>query len=123
MTESTGSTYFRRASLFWMMVISLSMGFFMWTICWPSHMPFQSLGPAGSFIKYLVNNHYKWLYWGFWVAWGFHIIEAFYAMKLCSAKGITNHRVQLQWVLQTLLFGAASLSLLFNYKPGQLKKS
>nr|XP_033798167.1 LOW QUALITY PROTEIN: transmembrane protein 254 [Geotrypetes seraphini] len=122
MTEGAGNTYFRRVSLFWMMVVSLLLGFFTWMFFLAFKHSVHDLGPAGSFIQYLVDNHYRWLYWGFLVSWGIHIIEAFYAMKLCSVKGITNPRIQLQWVLQTLLFGITSLYLLMNYRPGQLKK-
>ncbi|XP_029465345.1 transmembrane protein 254 [Rhinatrema bivittatum] len=122
MHENADNTYFRRPSLFWMTVITLSMGFFMWTVFWPTQIPFQHLGPAGSLIKYLVDYHYKWLYWGFWTACGIHVAEALYSFRLCNAKGITDNQAQVQWVLQTMLFGMASLFLLQSYKPEKLKK-
>ncbi|KAM5141099.1 transmembrane protein 254 isoform 2-T2 [Mantella aurantiaca] len=95
---STGSAaHFQRASLFWMAVITLSMGFFAWTVFWPTKVPYEQLGPLGSLVQYLVKNHYSTLFNG--------------------AKGITDSGARSQWVLQTFLFGIASLSLLIAYKP------
>ncbi|KAM5141098.1 transmembrane protein 254 isoform 1-T1 [Mantella aurantiaca] len=115
---STGSAaHFQRASLFWMAVITLSMGFFAWTVFWPTKVPYEQLGPLGSLVQYLVKNHYSTLFNGFWVGWLVHVAEAAYSLRLCSAKGITDSGARSQWVLQTFLFGIASLSLLIAYKP------
>ncbi|KAJ1142346.1 hypothetical protein NDU88_008672 [Pleurodeles waltl] len=122
MSAGSESAYFRRAGLFWMVLISSSMSFFALTVFWPEHVPYQHLGPLGSFVKYLVRNHYPWLYYGFWAAWAVHVLESLYAIRLCSMKGITNGWVCAKWLIQTLLFGIASLSLLLAYKPGQQKK-
>ncbi|XP_040176531.1 transmembrane protein 254 [Rana temporaria] len=114
---NAASAHFQRASLLWMTVITLSMGFFAWTVFWPTKVPYEHLGPLGSFVQYLVKNHYSTLFNGFWVAWLIHVAEAAYSLRLCSAKGITNSAARRHWVLQTFLFGIASLSLLIAYKP------
>ncbi|KAM4635913.1 transmembrane protein 254 [Discoglossus pictus] len=118
----SSSTYFQRASLFWMLVITLSMGFFAWTVFWPERVPYQQLGPAGAFAKYMVQNHYGAMYYGFWAAWAIHVLEAWYSMRLCSKKGITDSGTRTRWLIQTFLFGVASLSLLLAYKPIAPKK-
>ncbi|XP_072280327.1 transmembrane protein 254 [Pyxicephalus adspersus] len=117
MASAVSAAYFQRANFFWMAVITLSMGFFAWTVFWPAKVPYEQLGPLGSFVQYLVKNHYSTLFNGFWVAWLVHFAEAAYSLRLCSAKGITNSGARTQWVLQTFLFGIASLSLLIAYKP------
>ncbi|XP_068111571.1 transmembrane protein 254 [Hyperolius riggenbachi] len=114
---SAGTNYFRRASVFWMAVITFAMGFFAWTVFWPSHVPYEQLGPVGSFVEYLVKNHYSQLFYWFWIAWLIHVGEAAYSLHLCRAKGITDSGARTQWVIQTFLFGIASLSLLLAYKP------
>ncbi|XP_064418595.1 transmembrane protein 254 [Latimeria chalumnae] len=122
MAESENGSYFRRTNLFWMAVITTMMGFFMWTVLWPTQVPLEKLGPFGTITKYLVDNHYTLLYYGFWLAWAIHVAEALYSLKVCSVKGITSRSTQLLWFLQTFLFGIASLSLLLAYKPDQRKK-
>ncbi|XP_078499073.1 transmembrane protein 254 [Lissotriton helveticus] len=122
MPAGSDSAYFRRTGVFWMVLITASMSFFAWTVFWPEHVPYQQLGPLGSFVKYLVRSHYPWLYYGFWVAWAVHLLEGLYTLSLCSTKGITNGWARAQWLIQTVLFGMASLSLLLAYKPGQQKK-
>ncbi|XP_053306064.1 transmembrane protein 254 [Spea bombifrons] len=116
------ASYFRRASLFWMALITLSMGFFTWTVFFPEQIPYEKLGPFGSFVQYLVKNHYGVMYHGFWVAWIIHLLEALYSMRLCSSKGIKDSGARTKWLLQTFLFGAASLLLLIAYKPAPSKK-
>uniref|UniRef100_A0A6I8PUS7 Transmembrane protein 254 n=2 Tax=Xenopus tropicalis TaxID=8364 RepID=A0A6I8PUS7_XENTR len=122
MASNGGSTYFQRASLFWMVVIALSMGFFAWTVFWPATVPYKILGPLGSFAAYMVKNHPTLLYYGFWGAWIVHLLEAVYSAWLCRSKGITETSVQALWVVQTFFFGISSLSLLLAYNPGLTKK-
>ncbi|XP_053547632.1 transmembrane protein 254 [Bombina bombina] len=122
MASVASSTYFQRTSLFWMVVITLSMGFFTWTVFWPKNVPYQQLGPVGSLALYMVENHYSSLYYGFWAAWTVHVLEASYSLRLCSSKGITDTGTQTRWLIQTFLFGIASLSLLLKYKPAPAKK-
>ncbi|XP_075073237.1 transmembrane protein 254 isoform X2 [Mixophyes fleayi] len=97
---SVGSAnYFHRTSLFWMAIITVSMGFFTWTVFWPTQVPYEHLGPLGSIAQYMVKNHYSALYYG--------------------TKGIMDVGVRIQWVIQTFLFGIASLSLLIAYNPAK----
>ncbi|XP_075466524.1 transmembrane protein 254 [Ascaphus truei] len=119
---SGGGSYFRRAGLSWMALIALAMGFFTWTVFWPTQVPYRQLGPVGSLAQYMVTNHYSVLYYGFWLAWVVHVLEAVYAVRLCRAKGITDWGARARWLIQTFLFGIASLSLLLAYKPGPAKK-
>ncbi|CAI9549883.1 unnamed protein product [Staurois parvus] len=52
---SVGSAaHFQRASLLWMAVITLSMGFFAWTVFWPTKVPYEQLGPLGSFVQFSI---------------------------------------------------------------------
>ncbi|CAH2321744.1 transmembrane 254 [Pelobates cultripes] len=122
MASLAGTSYFRRASVIWMAVIALSMGFFALTVFVPEQVPYDKLGPIGSFAEYMVKNHHTVMYYGFWWAWTIHVIEALYSMRLCSSKGITDSGVKLKWLIQTFLFGIASLSLLIAYKPSPAKK-
>ncbi|NXA42452.1 TM254 protein, partial [Eudromia elegans] len=90
---------------------------FQWVTLSPATIPYTYLGVFGSFLNYLVENYHKWVCYGFWVSWLIHIVEAFYGVKLCQTKGITDPAVQFQWFIQTLLFGYASFGLLVSYKP------
>ncbi|XP_067277574.1 transmembrane protein 254 [Pseudorasbora parva] len=117
MAKSDGCSYFRRSSLFWVAIVGLSLGFFTWTVFWPQDVPYGSLGPLGALAKYLVDNHYPVMYYGWYLTWVVHALEALYALKLCSDKGIDNTSTRLLWFAQTFLFGLASLGLLIKYKP------
>ncbi|XP_004484578.1 transmembrane protein 254 isoform X3 [Dasypus novemcinctus] len=115
--------YFQKASLFWLTVITLSMGYYTWVVFWPQSIPYQRLGPLGPFTQYLVDNHPTLLRNGFWLAWLIHVGESLYAMVLCRSKGITNGQAQLLWFLQTFFFGIASLSILMAYRPKHQKQT
>ncbi|XP_016020480.2 transmembrane protein 254 isoform X1 [Rousettus aegyptiacus] len=136
MSSAPGAeAYFRRSSLFWFTVISISFGYytvkaasgvmalFRWVVFWPQSIPYQSLGLLGSFTQYLVDHHHTVLRNGYWLAWLIHVGEALYSMVLCRSKGITNGRAQLLWFLQTLLLGIASLSILIAYRPKHRKQT
>ncbi|XP_016020482.2 transmembrane protein 254 isoform X2 [Rousettus aegyptiacus] len=124
MSSAPGAeAYFRRSSLFWFTVISISFGYYTWVVFWPQSIPYQSLGLLGSFTQYLVDHHHTVLRNGYWLAWLIHVGEALYSMVLCRSKGITNGRAQLLWFLQTLLLGIASLSILIAYRPKHRKQT
>ncbi|XP_038599832.1 transmembrane protein 254 isoform X2 [Tachyglossus aculeatus] len=116
------TTYFRRVKPLWFAVIAVSMGYFAWAVFWPQSIPYQKLGPLGSFTQYLVDRHHTLLVNGFWLAWLVHIFESLYALVLCRRKGITNGQARLSWFVQTFLFGIASLSLLIAYRPVRQKQ-
>ncbi|XP_001369486.1 transmembrane protein 254 isoform X2 [Monodelphis domestica] len=118
----SGAAYFRRGSLFWFLVIVVSLGYYTWVVFWPQSIPYQKLGPLGLFTKYLVDNHLVLIRNGYWFAWLVHVAESIYAMILCAKKGITNGQARLLWFLQTFFFGFASLSILIAYKPHYHKK-
>ncbi|KAG7462749.1 hypothetical protein MATL_G00188050 [Megalops atlanticus] len=117
MARSDGCAYFRRASLFWIVTVTLSMGYYTWVVFWPNQLPYERLGPLGSLSKYLVGNHYPVMYYGWWLAWAVHLAEALYSLKVCSNKGVDNMTARGLWFLQTFLFGYASLNLLLRYRP------
>lgn len=117
------AAYFQRGSLFWFTVITVSFGYYTWVVFWPQSIPYQSLGPLGSFTQYLAGHHHTLLRYGYWLAWLIHVGESFYAMVLCKYKGITNPRARLLWFLQTFLFGVASLSILIAYRPKHQKRT
>ncbi|XP_038599835.1 transmembrane protein 254 isoform X4 [Tachyglossus aculeatus] len=99
------TTYFRRVKPLWFAVIAVSMGYFavgaargagtqahwpprlpgaaQWAVFWPQSIPYQKLGPLGSFTQYLVDRHHTLLVNGFWLAWLVHIFESLYALVLC----------------------------------------
>ncbi|XP_030628482.1 transmembrane protein 254 [Chanos chanos] len=122
MAKSDGYAYFRRTSLFWIITVTLSMGYFTWTVFWPSEVPYGSLGPLGSLSKYLVDNHYHYMYYGWWMSWAVHMMEAILALKMCGDKGIESALARTLWFGQTFLFGFASLGLLLKYKPDKRAK-
>ncbi|XP_066534752.1 transmembrane protein 254 isoform X2 [Hoplias malabaricus] len=114
MATSDEYAYFRRSSLFWIVTVTLSMGFYT--------VPYDSLGLLGSLAKHLINEHYSIMYKGWWCAWAIHVFEALVAMKVCSDKGIDSPSARLLWFAQTALFGFASLGLLLKYKPDHRSK-
>ncbi|XP_051503969.1 transmembrane protein 254-like [Myxocyprinus asiaticus] len=122
MAKSDSSAYFRRSSLFWIVTVTLSLGFYTWTVFWPQDVPYGSLGPLGALAKHLVDYHYSVMYYGWWLTWVIHVCEALYALKVCSDKGIDSTSARLMWFGQTFLFGIASLSLLLKYKPDTRSK-
>uniref|UniRef100_A0A674NRF3 Transmembrane protein 254 n=1 Tax=Takifugu rubripes TaxID=31033 RepID=A0A674NRF3_TAKRU len=83
----------------------------------------NTLGPYGTFCRYLVDNHSGLLYKGWWAALAIHAVEAFVSLKVCSNKGINNMTTRCLWFFQTFLFGFASLGLLIKYKPERRKKN
>ncbi|XP_006887529.1 PREDICTED: transmembrane protein 254-like [Elephantulus edwardii] len=117
------AAYFQKGSVFWFMVITLSMGYYTWVVFWPQSIPYQSLGPLGPFTQYLVDHHQTLMYNGYWLAWLIHVGESLYALVLCKYKGITNDRARLLWFIQTFLFGIASLSILIAYRPKHKKQT
>ncbi|XP_049646712.1 transmembrane protein 254 [Suncus etruscus] len=125
MGEAAGGdeAYFRRSSLFWCTVITVSFGYYTWVVLWPESIPYETLGPLGRFSLYLIDNHPKLLHGWYWLAWMIHVGESLYALVLCKSKGITSVWAQFLWFLQTFLFGFASLSLLLAYKPKRQKRT
>ncbi|XP_043112154.1 transmembrane protein 254 [Puntigrus tetrazona] len=122
MAKSDGSSYFRRSSVFWMLVVAGSLSFFTWTVFWPQDVPYSSLGPLGALAKHCVDYHYPVMYYGWFLTWLIHLFEALFALKICSDKGIDSTSTRFLWVAQTFLFGFASLGLLLKYKPGGRSK-
>ncbi|XP_066549352.1 transmembrane protein 254 [Amia ocellicauda] len=117
MARVDGGTYFSRTSLFWMVAVTLSMGYYTWVVFWPQQVPYEKLGPVGTFSKYMADNQYPLIYYGWWVALAIHVAEALYSLKVCSDKGIDSVVARFLWCFQTFLFGYFSLSLLLKYKP------
>ncbi|KAM3842813.1 transmembrane protein 254 [Diretmus argenteus] len=121
MAKSDGRDYFKRTSTFWIITVALSMGYFTCVVLAPEKVPFGSLGPLGTLSTYLVANHSGLMY-NVWVgACVGHLFEATVALVLCSRKGIDDVATRCLWFVQTLLFGFASLSLLFKYNPERPK--
>uniref|UniRef100_A0A8C1YSE0 Transmembrane protein 254 n=1 Tax=Cyprinus carpio TaxID=7962 RepID=A0A8C1YSE0_CYPCA len=117
MARSDGGSYFRRSSLFWMVVVTGFLSFYTWMVFWPQDVLYGLLGPLGALAKYFVDYHYPVMYYGWFMTWVIHLFEALFALKLCSDKGIDSTSARLLWVAQTFLFGLGSLCLLIKYKP------
>jgi len=122
MAKSDGCEYFKRTSLFWIITVTFSMGYFTCTVFVPEKIPYESFGALGSFSKHLVDNHPDLMYKGWLAAWAVHLLEAYVAMKMCSKKGIDNMATRCLWFVQTFLFGFASLGLLLKYEPERPKQ-
>ncbi|KAG1963068.1 transmembrane protein 254 [Pimephales promelas] len=117
MAKSDSSSYFRRSSVFWIVIVAGALGFYTWTVFWPQGVPYSSLGPLGALAKHLVDSHYPVLYYGWYLTWIIHTFEALFALKVCSDKGINSSSARLLWFVQTFFFGFASLGILLKYKP------
>lgn len=98
------------------------MGYYTCIVFAPEKIPFEYLGPYGTFCKYLVDNHAGIMYKGWWAAWAVHVFEACVALRVCGNKGITNMVTRCLWFVQTFLFGFASLGLLLKYDPERPKQ-
>ncbi|KAL2083555.1 hypothetical protein ACEWY4_021328 [Coilia grayii] len=122
MASSDGRSYFKRSSWFWIITVTISMGYYTCVVFWSEAVPCDRLGPLGSLTKYLVDNHSSLLYNGWWLAWVIHLIEALVAMKICSDKGVQSSKARCLWFVQTVLFGFTSLGLLLQYKPDRISK-
>ncbi|XP_013886922.1 transmembrane protein 254 [Austrofundulus limnaeus] len=122
MAEQDGSRFFRRTSLFWIITVSLAVGYFSFAVFDPDKIPLDSLGPFGSFTRHLVQNHPGLLLKGWWAAFAVHVFEAIMALKVCRNKGISSPTARFLWFFQTFLFGFASLGLLLKYDPERPKQ-
>ncbi|XP_021567288.1 transmembrane protein 254 isoform X2 [Carlito syrichta] len=87
------AAYFQRGSLPWLTIIILSFGYYTWVVFWPQSVPYQSLGPLGTFTQYLADHHHTLLRNGYWLAWLIHVGESLYAMVLCKQ---TELRIQIK---------------------------
>ncbi|XP_008561855.1 PREDICTED: transmembrane protein 254 isoform X1 [Galeopterus variegatus] len=81
---TTATAYFRTARPLPSLVTVLGLGYFAWVIFWPQSIPYQSLGPLGSFTRYLLDHHHTLLHNGYWLAWLIHVGESLCAMILCK---------------------------------------
>uniref|UniRef100_A0A087XGG7 Transmembrane protein 254 n=3 Tax=Poecilia TaxID=8080 RepID=A0A087XGG7_POEFO len=116
------SGYFKRTTLFWVVTITVSFGYFTLIVFAPDVIPYDCLGPFGSLCSHLVYYHADLMYKGWWAAVVVHVLEALYALKLCSDKGINHPNTRWRWFVQTFLFGYASLGLLIKYNPKRQKR-
>lgn len=122
MAKSDGHDYFRRTSLFWIVAITLSVGYFTCIVFAPEVIPYEHLGPFGTFCRYLVDNHAGFMYNGWWISFAIHVGEAVVSLIVCSNKGVNSLATRLLWFVQTFLFGAASLALLLKFDPKRPKQ-
>ncbi|XP_074532212.1 transmembrane protein 254 [Halichoeres trimaculatus] len=122
MAKSDGCDYFKRTSLFWIVAITFGVGYYTCIVFAPEIIPYQHLGPYGTFCRYLVDNHAGLMYKGWWAALAIHVFEALVSLRVCSNKGITNTSTRWLWFIQTFLFGFASLGLLLKYDPERPKQ-
>ncbi|KAM9726585.1 transmembrane protein 254 isoform 1-T1 [Menidia menidia] len=122
MAKSNGSDYFKRTSLFWIVTVTLMVGYYTCIVFSPEKIPFEFLGGFGTFCQYLVDNHAGLMHKGWWAAFAIHVFESLVALKVCSDKGINNTGTRCLWFLQTFLFGITSLGLLLKYDPKRPKQ-
>ncbi|XP_030298840.1 transmembrane protein 254 [Sparus aurata] len=122
MAKSDGSAFFKRTSLFWIVTVTLSVGYFTLIVFAPETIPYHYLGAFGTFCRYLVDNYADLMYKGWWATVAIHLYEAYVALKMCSKKGINDTTTRCLWFGQTFLFGFASLGLLLKYDPERPKQ-
>ncbi|GLD70693.1 transmembrane protein 254 [Lates japonicus] len=87
MAKSDGGDYFRRTSLFWIVAVTFGMGYFTCIVFAPEKIPFQLLGPFGSFCTYLVDNHADIMYKGWWAASGLYFMSS-RLFPWCMSEGV-----------------------------------
>ncbi|XP_059179874.1 transmembrane protein 254 [Centropristis striata] len=122
MAKSDGCDYFKRTSTFWIVAVTLAMGFYTCMVFAPELLPLEHLGLFGTFCNHLLDNYDGIMYKGWWAAWAIHVYEAYLAWRMCGNKGIHNTATRCLWVFQTFLFGFASLGLLVKYDPERPKQ-
>nr|XP_060625041.1 transmembrane protein 254-like [Anolis sagrei ordinatus] len=115
-TSRDPNMYFRSPRTSVMLLIAAGMGYYSWAVFAPASIPYDSLGPLGTFTKFLVENHNTPFKIGYVISWAIHLGEALYALKLCKNKGVTDSKTQLLWFVQTLAFGGFSLYYLSTSK-------
>uniref|UniRef100_A0A1X7VQ93 Transmembrane protein 254 n=1 Tax=Amphimedon queenslandica TaxID=400682 RepID=A0A1X7VQ93_AMPQE len=74
----------------------------------PSVIPYDSLGPFGSFLHYLAYSQHRMMLIGYCIAWLVHAGEAAYAFILTRRHNLSVMDSFL-WTLQTFLLGFSSL--------------
>ncbi|XP_055345640.1 transmembrane protein 254-like [Paramacrobiotus metropolitanus] len=107
-------TFFQMAEPRWMFTIAVGLGMLLWSWLAPSSIPGPYglyLGPVGMLGRFLGENFPHIVSSIVYVATFLHIGEALYAAKLCWDQRLTVG-TSLKWVLQTFLFGFASLRIL-----------
>lgn len=105
-----------------MVTVILSMGYLTVIVLAPENIPFEHLGPFGTFCSYLVENLSGLMFKLWLAAWAVHLFEASVALRMCSQKGITDGGARFLWFIQTFLFGFASLGMLVKYDPERPKQ-
>eukprot|EP00058_Branchiostoma_floridae_P006020 XP_002591508.1 hypothetical protein BRAFLDRAFT_247309 [Branchiostoma floridae] len=100
----------------WYMLGPVGTQYYTFAVYAPQSVPWYMLGPVGTLTQHLIKNYPAQLYKGFWVAWGIHTVEAVIAAILTGVKNIGGV-TRLKWIVQTQLFGLASLYMLILYKP------
>ncbi|XP_073338680.1 transmembrane protein 254 isoform X2 [Pagrus major] len=83
MAKSDGRAFFKRTSLFWIVSVTLSVGYFTLIVFAPETIPYQLLGPFGTLCRNLVDNHADIMYKGWWAAFAIHVFESIVALKMC----------------------------------------
>ncbi|XP_019627824.1 PREDICTED: transmembrane protein 254-like isoform X4 [Branchiostoma belcheri] len=110
------ATGFVRVSYLTLVLVPCIWLLYTFAVYAPQSVPWSMLGPVGTLVQYLIKNYPVQLYRGFWIAWGIHTTEAVIAAILTTMKNIGGV-TRLKWIVQTQLFGLASLYMLILYKP------
>lgn len=108
--------YFQTPGIVWIAIVPAGVTLLSLAFLKPEWVPYEMLGPIGTFMLYLVQNYPTLLAGAFYFTWISHAIEAVYVNKLCEAKQLSDD-VKMKWMIQTFIFGMFSLTLLKAYKP------
>ncbi|XP_027049907.1 uncharacterized protein LOC113677309 [Pocillopora damicornis] len=96
--------FFQFSPLFISIIIIFLMIFY-WFVCYNIDVvPLHSMGPFGTFVSYLANNHLKLLRLG-----------AGFAYRI-SRRMMFSRVTSFQWMFQTALVGFPSLGLLLRHR-------
>nr|XP_058946142.1 uncharacterized protein LOC131774137 [Pocillopora verrucosa] len=107
--------FFQFSPLFISIIIIFLMIFY-WFVCYNIDVvPLHSMGPFGTFVSYLANNHLKLLRLGFRFAVIAHLLEAGFAYRI-SRRMMFSRVTSFKWMFQTALVGFPSLGLLLRHR-------
>ncbi|XP_042312371.1 transmembrane protein 254-like [Sceloporus undulatus] len=116
------SHYFRRTPLLLMFLIGGINAYHAWAFFAPQTIPFDKLGLIGVITKYILENYNTPLRVWFVMIWILHTAYAFWGLKICKDKDISDGKTQFLWFAQTVAFGLGSLFFLWIYRPPKKKQ-
>lgn len=107
--------YFQHAHPLWYLPCDGGLLYLTIVTFWPHRMPYHYFSYFGQFSKYLAFNYHPLLLGIFVMAMFLHVYETLIAYRLCRTLNL-DRQCTWRWIVQTLLLGYPSLSLLKRYE-------